>query len=115
MDTSTAPNTPQNTLDALMVLSQQLLACQQDDLEKIQLLLNQREPLVQELLAFEHSTIPVDNLATWQKLDEQVMAHFKAIHLAQTEELKKMSQGKQALASYQFPVTNPQPGIESQG
>lgn len=121
---STAPKAEdfEKTLQQLFSISQAILDCEASDMDTLQKLMDEREPL----LAWLHEADPslfsaADSQAMhcWieriQATDRAIALKFQEILSSQSATLHKISKARQALSHYKFPSTAPSTGVENQG
>jgi Zn-dependent M32 family carboxypeptidase len=112
----------ESTLKQLLTLSQALLECEENNIEQFQHLLEQREPLLTWLNSADGTLLDKNRQSILQPLIEQIQdadkkveERFRTIIASQAVELRQLHQGRQVLARYRFPYTNPSSRVENQG
>lgn len=121
----TAPNFEEveRTLKQLLSLSQAILNCDEQAIERFQQLLDERETLISTLKetpasAFqtESERALLDRLTQeLQTIDRMAEERFKGILQHHAQALCQISTVRQALNNYKFPSVTHHSGIESEG
>ncbi len=121
---STASNWPniEESLRKLIQLSQAILACGDQEMDKMQKLINEREPWIARLtsckpgsLLPQHEAALDRMVAELQEIDAKVQQKLESLHKQQSDNLGQVNKGKQALNSYRFPYSSSSEGLEGKG
>ena len=114
MSTSPKSNTPEEILNQLLTLAENLLVCGEHDIKQMQQYMNERDALINRLERLKPEITkaaladPIQTLLDQlQTKDEQVETHFQSIHAKQAERLRDIFKGKQALSRYKIPHIPP--------
>lgn len=120
---STAPeaNEVSQTLKQLVALSQDVLNCDEDQLDKVNQLMAQREALIKRLQHLDGKLPPASAgqlRPVWDRLmqlDSQIEHRFGQWHANLARELRQFHTSRQALSGYTFPAVDSSMGVENQG